>query len=274
MYLLFGDKWLQLSHRKYLISPALFYAMGMDAKEKIISLLRSIGLNQYEAQAYASLLLYGSATAGELSSRAGVPRPRVYDIINRLEKKGFVFVEPGRPVKYRAVPPREAIEAYLRMKQEEFNKEYERIRAVAEQLERARETKRRDEKESGVWVLNSENILRTSIENAVSNAERSVIVTLNPEFIDEYGNTLFPALEAAANKGVGVTVLLPRDLRGAVTVAGDVEVIETEGEVPPTIIVDDKKAIMAIPGDRKAIMVDHPMFTRSLKSMIERNMLL
>jgi len=242
--------------------------MGMDAKQKLISLLRSIGLNQYEAQAYASLLLFGEATAGELSNRAEVPRPRVYDIINRLEKKGFVVVEPGRPVKYRAVPPKQAIQSYLQLKEEEFKKEYERIKNIAEQLEREHGPKIRKESEGGVWVLNTDNVLRTSIQNLISGAQESVIVTMTPEFFGEYGNTILPALQQAAAKGVNVTVITPKGMKGTFAVSGDAEVVESNVELPPSILVDDKKVVLAIPDESKAMLVDHPEFAKTLRNMM------
>ncbi|MDN5358438.1 MAG: HTH-type transcriptional regulator, sugar sensing transcriptional regulator [Candidatus Diapherotrites archaeon] len=242
--------------------------MGMDAKQKLVSLLRSIGLNQYEAQAYASLLLFGGATAGELSNRAEVPRPRVYDIIGRLEKKGFVVVEPGRPVKYRAVPPKQAIQAYLKLKEEEFKKEYERILSIAEQLEREHGPKMKKETEKGIWVLNTDNVLRTSIQNIISSAQESVIITLTPEFFGEYGNTILPAIQQAASRGVSVTVLAPKSMKGTFAVAGDVEVVESESELPPSILVDNRTAVIAMPNDNKAVLVDHPEFARSLRNMM------
>ncbi len=259
---------MQLVHRKYLISPFLFSPMGMDARQKLVSLLRSIGLNQYEAQAYATLLLFGGATAGELSNRAEVPRPRVYDIVSRLEKKGFVVVEPGRPVKYKAVPPKQAIQAYLKLKEEEFKKEYERIQSIAEQLEREHGPKIRKESEKGIWVLNTDNVLRTSIQNVISSAQESVIVTVTPEFFGEYGNTLLPALQQAAAKGINVTIVAPKSMKGTFAVAGDVEVVESEQELPPSILVDNRTAVIAMPNDNKAVLVDHPEFAKSLRNMM------
>lgn len=246
--------------------------MGMDAKQKLVSLLRGIGLNQYEAQAYASLLLFGEATAGELSNRAEVPRPRVYDIINRLEKKGFVVVEPGRPVKYRAVPPKQAIQSYLQLKEEEFRREYRRIMDIAEQLEREHSQKARRESERGIWVLNTDSVLRTSIQNLISGAQENVIITLTPEFFGEYGNTILPALQQAAAKGVNVTVVAPKGLRGTFAVSGDVEVVESEVELPPSILVDDRTAVIAMPDDSKAVLVDHPGFAKYLRNMVSLHM--
>jgi len=244
----------------------------MDAKEKLVTLLRSMGLNQYEAQAYASLLLFGEATAGELSNRAEIPRPRVYDIISRLEKKGFVVVQPGRPVKYRAVPPREAIQAYLRLKEEEHRKEAERIRKLAEELEKESKVRRPREEEGGFWVLNTDNLLRTRLQNIVAASTNEIVATLTPEFLAEYGNTLIPILQDAASKGVRIRLVVPKGLAGTFTVEGDVDIIESEVDLPPTIIVDNKAALIAVPSRRQAILVDQPEFSRMFRKLLDAHL--
>ena len=244
----------------------------MDAKQKLVTLLRSIGLNQYEAQAYASLLLFGEATAGELSNKAEIPRPRVYDIITRPEKKGFVVVQPGRPVKYRAVPPKEAIQAYLKLKEDEFRREYERIKKIAEELERASEVGAPREEEGGFWVLNTDNLLRTRLQTLLSSSSTEVLATLTPDFVAEYGNTLIPLLEEAAAKGVRVRVVLPKGLAGTFALSGDIEVIESEADLPPAVMVDNKAALIALPKSRQAVLVDEPEFSRTFKRMVETHL--
>ncbi len=241
----------------------------MDAKEKLISLLRSIGLNQYEASAYACLLLFGEATAGELSNRANIPRPRVYDIINRLQKKGFVVVQPGRPVRYRAVPPEEAIDAYIKLKEEEFKQEVDRIRKLAHEISRWGAGRRSIEQPRGFWLLNTDTLLRSRMESLISSSSKEVVVTLTPEFLAEYGNTLIPLLEDAAARGIRVRVIAPKNRIGSFAFEGDVEIVETDQELPPAIFVDGKRSILAVPGGKQAILVEHPEFSRSLKQIIE-----
>ncbi len=244
----------------------------MDAKEKLVTLLRSMGLNQYEAQAYAALLLFGEATAGELSNRAGIPRPRVYDIISRLEKKGFVVVQPGRPVKYRAVPPKEAINAYLKLKEEEFKKEVERIRKLAEELQRESRVKKPREEEGGFWVLNTDNLLRTRLQNIVAESTSEITATLTPDFLAEYGNTLIPILQDAAARGVRIRLVVPKGLGGTFAMEGDVDIVETDVDLPPTIIVDNRAALIAVPSRRQAILVDQPDFSRMFRKLLDAHL--
>src|SRR5512137_2589612 len=83
----------------------------MIVKDEFLSKLRRyFGLNLYEVKIWSALLSRGVATAGELSDIANVPRSRSYDVLESLEKKGFVIMKVGKPIKYLAVPPAEAIE--------------------------------------------------------------------------------------------------------------------------------------------------------------------
>jgi sugar-specific transcriptional regulator TrmB len=72
--------------------------------------LRDFGLNSYESKLWAALLSRGISTAGELSDIANVPRSRSYDVLESLEKKGFIIVKIGKPIKYIAVPPEDVLE--------------------------------------------------------------------------------------------------------------------------------------------------------------------
>ena len=82
----------------------------MLADQETIKKIKSLGLNTYEAKIWTALLSRGVSTAGELSDIANVPRSRSYDVLESLEKKGFVVMKLGKPIKYLAVPPKEVLE--------------------------------------------------------------------------------------------------------------------------------------------------------------------
>ncbi|MBS3120158.1 hypothetical protein J4420_00455 [Candidatus Woesearchaeota archaeon] len=83
----------------------------MIVKDDLLSKLRRyFDLNLYEVKLWAALLSRGVSTAGELSDIADVPRSRSYDILESLEKKGFVVMKLGKPIKYIAIPPSEVVE--------------------------------------------------------------------------------------------------------------------------------------------------------------------
>src|SRR3990172_4627882 len=83
----------------------------MIVKEEFLSKLRRyFDLNLYEVKLWTALLSRGVSTAGELSDIADVPRSRSYDVLESLEKKGFVVMKLGKPIKYIAIPPKEVLE--------------------------------------------------------------------------------------------------------------------------------------------------------------------
>jgi sugar-specific transcriptional regulator TrmB len=75
--------------------------------------LVALGLTSYEAQAYAALTRRARATGAEVARLARLPRQRIYDVLDGLVERGFASVEPGRPARYAAIPPEEAVGSLL-----------------------------------------------------------------------------------------------------------------------------------------------------------------
>jgi len=82
----------------------------MIVQKSFLNKLKDFGLNTYESKLWTALLSRGVSTAGELSDIANVPRSRSYDVLESLEKKGFIVMKLGKPIKYIAVPPSEVVE--------------------------------------------------------------------------------------------------------------------------------------------------------------------
>ena len=80
----------------------------MIIKQELINKIKDyFDLNIYEVKIWTALLSRGIAAAGELSDISNVPRSRSYDVLESLEKKGFVMMKLGKPIKYIAVQPQE-----------------------------------------------------------------------------------------------------------------------------------------------------------------------
>ena len=92
----------------------------MIVKEEFLNKLRGLfNLNLYEVKIWTALLSRGISTAGELSEIGDVPRSRAYDILESLEKKGFVVMKLGKPIKYLAVEPQEVVERAKKLARED-----------------------------------------------------------------------------------------------------------------------------------------------------------
>jgi sugar-specific transcriptional regulator TrmB len=82
--------------------------------------LTRLGLTGYEARAYLALTRRGIATGAELARLAGLPRQRIYDVLEGLVARGFATIRAGRPLQYSAVAPAEAIERLLEERRREL----------------------------------------------------------------------------------------------------------------------------------------------------------
>ena len=90
-------------------------------------------MNLYEVKIWAALLSRGISTAGELSDIANVPRSRSYDVLESLEKKGFVVMKLGKPIKYIAVPPTEVVERVKKNMRKSAEEAVERLENLKNQ---------------------------------------------------------------------------------------------------------------------------------------------
>ncbi len=73
-------------------------------------LLDRLGLTEYEQTALTELLTLGKTTAPNLAEATGIPKARIYGVLDSLADQGFVKVVPGRPKEYQARPPEDILD--------------------------------------------------------------------------------------------------------------------------------------------------------------------
>jgi sugar-specific transcriptional regulator TrmB len=107
-------------------------------------------LSRYEARAYVAVL-HGSSDPKEISSRAGVPMPRIYDIMRSLESKGFIIQSDSG---FQAFEPEVALDGRIAHFEEEFLKESQQMRISKDELLSRLKIKRRsgDERHEVIQV--------------------------------------------------------------------------------------------------------------------------
>ena len=105
----------------------------MIVKQALLDKLKnSMELNIYEAKVYTALLSRGISSASELASISGVPRSRCYDVLESLEKKGFVFMKIGKPIKYISIPPEEVLDTLKKKAKNEENRQIALFNSIKE----------------------------------------------------------------------------------------------------------------------------------------------
>src|SRR5882724_7007804 len=94
--------------------------------------LVDLGLTGYEASAYLALTRRSRATGAEVARLAALPRQRIYDVLDGLVGRGLASVEPGRPARYTALSPDEAVGALIAARRSELAQlEQEAAEAIA-----------------------------------------------------------------------------------------------------------------------------------------------
>lgn len=86
----------------------------------LIDDLMDIGFTQNEAKTYFALVSLESAAASNLVRITGIRDSKIYQILDRIEKKGFITVQNGTPKKYMAVHPTAPLENMRLIFEKEF----------------------------------------------------------------------------------------------------------------------------------------------------------
>jgi sugar-specific transcriptional regulator TrmB len=73
--------------------------------KNVIELLQGVGLTEYEAKVYLALLNTHLSTANKTSEKAGVPRTRIYSVLESLRDKGWIKIYSGVPLLFKAIAP-------------------------------------------------------------------------------------------------------------------------------------------------------------------------
>src|SRR5690349_1904560 len=135
----------------------------------MVDLLQQVGLNKYEAEAYAALLRHGPLTGYELGKRSDVPLSRSYEILERLAAKGLALVQPGDPPRYMAEPP----EQFL-------SRTRAATTATLDALARALADAGPSAIPEGFWVVRGQPHILEHANTCIARAQRSLALLIAP----------------------------------------------------------------------------------------------
>lgn len=91
--------------------------MVEDQSQENISMIGSLmdlGLTEYEAKIYISLVTRSPLAVTDISREAEIPMSKIYGVLSRLETGGWINVVPERPKKFGATDPRVVIDLACR----------------------------------------------------------------------------------------------------------------------------------------------------------------
>jgi len=171
---------------------------------EIFNLLK-IGLTEGEAKVYLALSETGSSTVGPIINKSGVAYSNIYDILNRLIKKGIVsFIIKNKTKHFQAASPSNLIQ-YLDKKQEQIIKDKETLTKILPDLEKLQEIKSKQEAE----VFIGKKGLRTAYEKLFKNASKKDEILFfyihNDKYAEEsnlFYNSIVDLMKGIKNRGI------------------------------------------------------------------------
>ena len=258
----------------------------MIVKDEFLSRLRKIfDLNLYEAKVWTALLSRGTSTAGELSNISDVPRSRTYDILESLEKKGFIIMKLGKPIKFVALKPVEVVERVkknLMKDAQDKTKRLEKLKSdeVLQELKTLFEKGIKFVEPSDLsGSLRGRQNLYNHLDMMVRDAEKTITIVTTSEGLNRKLEALMPSLEKCKKRGVKIRIAAPID-NNNLKVAKDFkkvgEIRKLEKMKARFVIIDSNQLMFMLLDDEKfhqnydiGIWISTEFFARALEQMFD-----
>lgn len=257
----------------------------MTQQRQVFNKLRDFGLNSYEGKLWMALLSRGVSTAGELSDIANVPRSRSYDVLESLEKKGFIIMKLGKPIKYVAVQPREVLERVKKRVREDAEKQ-------SKQLEGLRDSQILGEltqlHKQGLELVEPSDMagsfrgrgnIYTHLESMIKDAKESVVLMTTAEGLVRKHEALQHLLEKTRKRGVKIRIAAP--MQGEARKAGEelkkvAEIRDAGHHQGRFCIVDNHQLLFMTMDDKEVhpsydvgVWVNAPYFAKTFKNFFD-----
>tara|TARA_Y100000310_G_scaffold319305_1_gene374432 strand:- start:65 stop:859 length:795 start_codon:yes stop_codon:yes gene_type:complete len=258
----------------------------MIVQHEFLNRLKDFGLNSYESKLWAALLSRGISTAGELSDIANVPRSRTYDVLESLEKKGFIIMKIGKPIKYIAVSPTEVLERVKRKLQDDAEKK-------AEVLDKLKDTEVLKELDllhkNGIELVEPTDLsgflkgtdnLYHHLEFSIKNAKESVVLISTETGIIKKADKLYSSLKQAKDSGVKIRIVAPSTKKNTDAIKKVKELSdfkEASDLSARACIVDNSQVIFMLSNNEEihesydtGVWVNSPFFCEAYSTMFEK----
>jgi HTH-type transcriptional regulator, sugar sensing transcriptional regulator len=258
----------------------------MIVKEEFLSRLRKIfDLNLYEVRVWTALLSRGVSTAGELSSISDVPRSRTYDILESLEKKGFIIMKLGKPIKFVALKPEEVIERVkknLVVEAQSKSKRLEQLKGdevLHELTTLFTQGVKFVEPSDLSGSLRGRQNMYNHLDMMVREADKTVTVVTTADGLNRKLEALMPSFEKARRRGVKIRIAAPitaANIKIARELSKVAEVRSAGGFKARFGIVDSEQLMFMLLDDEKVhpnydvgVWINTEFFARALEQMFD-----
>lgn len=253
----------------------------MIVKNDLVKKIKDyFNLNIYETKVWLALLSKGIASAGEIAEMSGVPRSRTYDVLESLEKQGFVIEKVGKPVKYIVVKPTVILE---KLKQNALRHAEEKV----ETLENLKGTKEYAELESlhqtGLIPIKVEEIsgaikgssnIYGHMREAIESAQKEIIICMSASEFLENSRKLNSSLKKLNDKTIKARIAFNGTDEDIKRISGKYGLKAMKTDIKSKFIIIDRKQVLFNlntnkDDDEMAVWLNSEFFSNSLAQLFE-----
>jgi sugar-specific transcriptional regulator TrmB len=218
------------------LNNKLTFSVSADSsKDKLIENLMNLGLTSYEAKSYLALAKYGELTSTDLVKLTGIPQSRIYDVVSSLQRKGLVWVQSGRPMKFRAVEPSIAIKQLV-----------EKVTKGSQELidEISKYSLERKVIEPSLWIVRGKKSIEKWIGKSIAESKKEILFAAPSYLMEAMYQTLFESYE---RRNVSLTLVIypgerHEELTRKLMKIANIRIREIVG--PYILISDNKRCII------------------------------
>jgi len=224
----------------------------LSVSEGTREILRRMGLNAYETDAYITLLEGGQLTAMEISREANVPYSKTYEVLNSLKQKGWIKSTETRPYKYYPVPPLEAAAAAKRKLEDDYSSWAQSLAEELQPLYEKRELVERPD----ILILHGQQAILAKLEEVLKKANREIMIAA-PAFT----RPLIALVESPLNgvkKNVTVNLMAAGeviDWQFLKKIAGITQLKFRDHMFGGGVIADSKEAMLFLGEDKPSLVI-------------------
>ncbi|WP_026908291.1 TrmB family transcriptional regulator [Paucisalibacillus globulus] len=166
--------------------------------KNILETLKSLQFTEYEAKAYVALLEESPLTGYAVAKNSGVPRSKIYEVLEGLVARGDIFISHGEKPQYVPVPAKELI----RNRRKKAKADFDQAEKLFEQFNQSSTDR------ENIWNIRGSKDILEKVKACITGAKKRVLLEVwKEEYLE-----LEAELRDAAKKGVNVTLIAYGDV--------------------------------------------------------------
>lgn len=162
-------------------------------KENVLEILKNLNFTEYEAKAYLALLEESPLTGYAVAKNSGVPRSKIYEVLDSLVTRGDILVSPGSTQQYTPIPAKELIRTRRIKAEENFQLAEESLKYFSHSAK----------DRENIWNITGCSEILDKVKECILLAKHRILIEVWKEEFKE----LESELRKAADKGVLITII-------------------------------------------------------------------